>query len=156
MGCKVLIFNLILHILFRGFWIGAIGLSSVKNKQDFSKLRYTEKFTTHLSQKVPSLEKLIIHLDDFCSTIFAFTFLIVLMLISCFSFILVFLLIFVILSKIENWLFGESFEEVRIFSFVTLLIFSLSGLFYFLDTLTLGGLKNKVVTRSLLSTLSIF
>ncbi len=84
LGSNVLIFNLILHILLRGFWIGAIGLSSVVNKRDFSTLRYTEKFTNRLNQKVPPLERLIVRLDNFCSTIFAFTFLIVLMLISFF------------------------------------------------------------------------
>ena len=141
LGCNVLIFNLILHILLRGFWIGAIGLSSVRNKRDFSTLHYTEKFTTRLNEKVPSLEKLIVRLDNFCSTIFAFTFLIVLMLISFFSVIIVLALVTSIIGKFETWFFPESGDLVNMISLIVLLVFLATGLLYFLDTLTLGGLK---------------
>ncbi len=141
LACNILIFNLILHILLRGFWIGAIGLSSVQNKQDFSTLRYTKKFTTQLNQKVSSLEKLIIRLDNFCSAIFAFTFLIVLMLLSFFSVIIIITFIFLTIEKLENWFFPESSDLVNIFELIALAIFGLTGLLYFFDTLTLGGLK---------------
>lgn len=138
---KILIFNLILHILLRGFWIGAIGLSSVRNKRDFSTLGYTEKFTNRLNQKVSSLDKLIIRLDNFCSTIFAFTFLIILMLISFFSVIIVLALFIGIIEKLGTWFSPNSDDEISILNVIFFIIFCLSGLLYFLDTLTLGGLK---------------
>lgn len=141
LACNILIFNLIIHILLRGFWIGAIGLSSVRNKRDFSTLRYTQKFTNRLNQKVPSLEQLIIRLDNFCSTIFAFTFLIILMLISFFSVIVVLVFIIGTLSKINAWFFPNNEVFFDILKLVVLLIFGVTGLLYFLDTLTLGGLK---------------
>jgi len=142
LAANVLIFNLILHILLRGFWIGAIGLSSVQNKQDFSTLNYTQKFTTRLTQKVPSLERLIIRLDNFCSTIFAFTFLIVLMLLSFFLVIIV-LAIFsnIIIYVFESRGFSEDNIIINIIGVTIVIMFGIGGLLYFLDTLTLGGLK---------------
>ncbi len=141
LGCNILIFNLIVHILLRGFWIGAIGLSSVRNKRDFSTLHYTEKFTNRLNEKVPSLEKLIVRLDNFCSTIFAFTFLIVLMLISFFSVLIALALFLGFIEKTGTWIFPNNAEIINIFNVIIALIFCFTGLFYFLDTLTLGGIK---------------
>ncbi len=141
LGCNILIFNLILHIILRGFWIGAIGLSSVQNNRDFSSLHYTEKFTNRLHQKVSSLEKLIIRLDNFCSTIFAFTFLIVLMLISFFAIIIVLVLLIGTIEKIGTSFFPDSSTTIDTINVIIFLLFFFSGLLYFLDTLTLGGLK---------------
>ena len=63
-----------MHILLRGFWIGAIGLRSVQAKIDFQKLRYSDFFTERLPKKVASLDQLLVKLDNFSSVIFAFTF----------------------------------------------------------------------------------
>ena len=141
MGCFILIFNLILHILLRGFWIGTIGLSSVKNKRDFSTLRYTEKFTNRLNEKVAPLEGLIVRLDNLCSVIFAFTFLIVFMLVSLFSTLIFLTILIGILSKLEVWFFPEHEEVIEVIQFTIFLMFSFTGFLYFIDTLTLGGLK---------------
>jgi len=141
LGSNVLIFNLIVHILLRGFWIGAIGLSSVVNKRDLSTLRYTEKFTNRLNQKVPPLEQLIVRLDNFCSTIFAFTFLIILMLLSFFLVMVLLALVIGITVKVGLLFFPENMDVVNVLGLIILLIFFLTGLLYFVDTLTLGGLK---------------
>ena len=36
---------LVVHLMLRGFWIGAIGLRSVQSTIDFNKLNYNEFFT---------------------------------------------------------------------------------------------------------------
>ena len=52
LGAIVLTINLIVHILLRGFWIGAIGLRSVQSKLDISKLNYSEFFQEKLRKKI--------------------------------------------------------------------------------------------------------
>jgi len=141
LSTHILIFNLVLHILIRGFWIGTIGLNSVKNKSTFSTLNYTEKFNIHLNERLLPLERLIIRLDNFCSGIFAFTFLILLMLGSLFSVLIVLALIIGAISKVESWFFPDQGASMSIVYLIVFLIFIFTGLLYLLDTITLGSLK---------------
>ena len=44
-SCAILIFNLMLHVLLRGLWIGALGLRYVSGDIDYDSLKYSPKFT---------------------------------------------------------------------------------------------------------------
>jgi len=63
------------------------------------------------------------------------------MLISFFLVMVVLALIIGIIVKLGILFFPENMDEVNIVGLIILLIYCLTGLFYFVDTLTLGGLK---------------
>ena len=77
LSIKALVVFLVLHLMLRGFWIGSIGLRSVQASVDFEKLNYSEFFTDKLKRKVISLDNLVVMLDEICSLIFSFAFLII-------------------------------------------------------------------------------
>jgi len=55
----IMIFNLIIHIVLRGLWIGALGLRYVSGEIDYDNLNYSEKFTNYLKKKVGSFDNYI-------------------------------------------------------------------------------------------------
>lgn len=137
----ILTLNLLIHILMRGFWIGAIGLRSVQKKIDFNKLRYSTFFNEKLPRKVPTLDQLLINLDNFSSIIFAFTFLVIFMLISLFLSVSFIAGVGYIFSQIKE-LVGGTFGKTLAFPLdIFMLLLILSGLIYMLDTLSLGFFK---------------
>lgn len=137
-----LIINLIIHIFLRSFWIAAIGLRSVQKDTDFEKLNYSDLFTSKLRENVTSLDKLIEKLDTICSVIFAFAFLVVFMFISfaLWNAVLTFFVISIefILSFLEK---GIITNIITFIAKAMSVLFVLSGVIYFLDTLTLGFFK---------------
>ena len=56
---SILIFNLLLHIILRGLWIGTLGLRYVFGDIDYEELKYSEKFTSYLKNKIGSFDKYI-------------------------------------------------------------------------------------------------
>ena len=76
-SCAILIFNLLLHVLLRGLWIGALGLRYVSGDIDYDSLNYSVKFTKYLKKRVGSFDKYIATLEDYCSVIFAISFLLI-------------------------------------------------------------------------------
>lgn len=60
-----LTFCLILHIILRGLWIGAIGLRYFSGDIDYSSLGYTDTFTKYLKNRIGSFDKYIAKLEDF-------------------------------------------------------------------------------------------
>lgn len=74
--CVLAIFNLILHVLLRGLWIGAVGIRSISGDIDFEKLNMSKVFITHLKQKIGSFDNYIIKLENYSSILFGVTFLI--------------------------------------------------------------------------------
>ena len=140
LAAYLLTFNLIVHVLLRGFWIGAIGLRSVQDRIEYEKLKYSQKFTKHLEKSTFNLDNLLIRLDNVCSVIFAFTFLIVFMLFSLFLAIAFMALVIFLVSKSFEWI-GVEGLAVRIIQGVFFFSMVLTGLIYALDTLTLGFFK---------------
>jgi len=142
----VVIFNLLLHLISRGFWIGVIGLHSVfPEGVKFEKLSYSELFNKKLKQNIPGLDVWTIYLDNVCSVIFGFTFLIILSLISLGLYFIFFLVTVYILSIMLGWiesLLGESnFYFEVIFLMTPVLLFVFAGLIYLIDFFTLGAIK---------------
>ncbi len=134
---SILIFNLLLHVILRGLWIGALGLRYVSGEIDYEKLKYSPKFTDYLKKKVGSFDSYIGKLENYCSVIFAISFLLI-------FYVLAFFIIVLLIAVISIYLIGS---ESTILSDVIgkpVMIFLLIGmLLSFIDFITQGGLKRK-------------
>jgi hypothetical protein len=133
--CFFFLVNLILHVVLRGLWISAVGLRSVSGDINFDALNLGNRFDRYLRTKTGNFDDYILKLENLCSIIFAFTFLIVFMLISlC---IWIFLVAF-LFNLITTYLHGM-LKTVVATSIAFL--FLGSGLTYLIDFVTLGYLK---------------
>lgn len=138
---KVLTAFLIIHLLLRGFWIGAIGLRSVQPSIEYEKLNYSEFFLEKLKKKVIGLDRLVVILDELCSVIFSLSFLIIFMIISFGLYFLFFGAVMVILDGIGS-IGGEGFGKFMMgIMFITSICIFLSGIIYLIDYFTLGFFK---------------
>jgi hypothetical protein len=144
-SCFVLIVNLIIHVVLRGLWIGAIGLRYVSGEIDYDSLKYKKRFTNHLKKKVGSFDKYIGTLENYCSILFAVTFLSLFYIISFFIILLVLLLAGTFFTK--SGFFSEylGFFLLGMFG----VFFLLLSLIIFIDFITQGFLKKKEWTSFL-------
>jgi len=76
-ACSILLFNLLLHVVLRGLWIGALGLRYVSGDIEFDKLKYSDHFKKYLQKKIVSFDRYIANLENYCSVLFAISFLLV-------------------------------------------------------------------------------
>ena len=138
-SCAILIFNLLLHVLLRGLWIGALGLRYVSGDIDYEKLNYSQKFTKHLKKKVGSFDKYIATLENYCSIIFAISFLLIFYVLAItFTILSIALIANYILDS--DWLPGWVSKGIGI----PLMVFICLGMIItFIDFMTLGFLKKK-------------
>tara|TARA_R110002126_G_scaffold124451_4_gene266510 strand:- start:11799 stop:13121 length:1323 start_codon:yes stop_codon:yes gene_type:complete len=138
-ACSILIFNLLIHVILRGLWIGALGLRYVSGDIDFEKLNYHSRFTDYLQKRIVSFDKYVATLENYCSVLFAASFLLIFYVISIA--IILFSIIGTVFLIIEN----ESLPEtLRIIIGSSIIIFLLFGsLLVFIDFLTQGFLKKK-------------
>ncbi|MBT8269916.1 MAG: hypothetical protein KJN59_11905 [Bacteroidia bacterium] len=138
-SCAILIFNLLLHVILRGLWIGALGLRYVSGDIEYEKLKYSQKFTRYLSRKVGSFDKYIATLENYCSIIFAISFLLI-------FYVLAFTLIIIAIALIATFIIGN--EELpgwlsQGFG-ITFMLFIIFGMILtFFDFITQGWLKKK-------------
>ena len=138
-SCGILIFNLLLHVLLRGLWIGTLGLRYVSGDIEYDELKYSEKFTKFLKKKVGSFDKYIATLENYCSIIFAISFLLI-------FYVLALTFTIIVIALIGNYISGNDSLPNWISKGVgvILLIFVIIGmLMSFLDFVTLGFLKKK-------------
>lgn len=137
-ACSILIFNLLLHVLLRGLWIGALGLRYVSGDIEYDTLNYTKRFSNYLKLKVGSFDRYIARLEDYCSIIFAITFLLIFYLLAL---VLIIGSIATIISVFFN---GHTFRDFSTYVGIILLAFIIIGmLLTFIDFITLGYLKKK-------------
>ncbi|WP_452228202.1 hypothetical protein [Lacinutrix sp. MEBiC02404] len=135
----ILLFNLIVHVLLRGLWIGALGLRYVSGDIDYEKLKYSEKFTNYLKQKVGSFDRYISRLEDYSSIMFAVSFLMVFYIIGFATLTLVF-----VLGKYYFNLYEGPFSNILdAIGNVVGIIFLFGILLTFIDFITQGFLKKK-------------
>ncbi len=87
-GWKIFFINLLIHIILRSLWIGAIGLRYVSQEIDYDALNYSEYFTKMLESRVGKFDDFIERLEKICSVLFAYTFLLFLLFFSFSFFIL--------------------------------------------------------------------
>ncbi|MFK8059262.1 MAG: hypothetical protein AB8B78_04135, partial [Polaribacter sp.] len=144
-ACVVLIVNLVIHVVLRGLWIGAIGLRYVSGEIDYESLKYKKRFTSHLKRKVGSFDKYINTLENYCSILFAITFLSLFYIISFFSISLI--ITFAGNFFIKSGIFPEVVGLVLLGFFAMFFLFS--SLIVFIDFITQGYLKKKEWTSFL-------
>jgi len=132
--------NLILHVVFRGMWISAIGLRSISGEIDFEELKFVKPFDKFMKKKLGSFDDFIHRLEDISSVIFAFTFLIVFMFVSFFLFMMFLGLITKLLNPIMSNDPAPLVEWGVKGCVITILI---AALLYFLDFVSLGFFKKK-------------
>lgn len=138
-SCAILIFNLLLHVLLRGLWIGALGLRYVSGDIDYDTLNYSPKFTKYLKKKVGSFDKYIATLENYCSIIFAISFLLIFYVLAItFTIITIALLANYVLDSdtLPGWVSKGIGIPIMVFICVGMLI-------TFIDFITLGFLKKK-------------
>ncbi|MEQ8517716.1 MAG: hypothetical protein RLN79_10525 [Cytophagales bacterium] len=140
---KILVFSLVTHLLLRGFWIGTIGLRSVQDHVDWEKMNYSSFFTERLKKRVRKLDDLVILLDDICSVLFSFSFLLISILLA-FALSIVILglsaaFFQILLDKVDGLIASVLviFMNVILFSYIIL------GLIYLIDFFSLGIFKKN-------------
>ncbi|MBT8271187.1 MAG: hypothetical protein KJO25_03990 [Bacteroidia bacterium] len=138
-SCAILIFNLLLHVILRGLWIGALGLRYVSGDIDYERLRYSRKFTSYLKRRVGSFDRYTANLENYCSVIFAISFLLI-------FYVLAITLIIIAVALLGNYVIGND-DLPRWISQgigIPLMFFLVFGmLFTFFDFITQGWLKKK-------------
>ena len=138
-SCAILIFNLLLHVILRGLWIGALGLRYVSGDIDYERLRYSRKFTNYLQKRVGSFDKYISNLENYCSVIFAISFLLI-------FYVLAFTLIIIAIALLANYVLGSDDLPGWLSKGIGIpvMIFIIIGMFLtFFDFITQGWLKKK-------------
>ncbi len=128
---------LIIHVILRGLWIGAVGLRYFSGDIDYEVLNYTDKFKAYLKKRIGSFDKYISKLEDYCSLIFALSFLLVFFFLSFFISIAIFSGILALIGV----LFSGDAEDILagiigIFMFIAFLMTAV-------DFFTQGFLKKK-------------
>ncbi|WP_041557717.1 hypothetical protein [Cellulophaga algicola] len=141
----ILIFNLVLHVILRGLWIGAVGLRYVSGDIDYKALNYSEKFTTYLKKNVGSFDKYIGQLEKYCSVLFAISFLLIFYMLALY--IIMSLLAGIIILIATNFDIQHNIS-VGIALVSILLICCLLMLIVFIDFIGQGILKkNKYIAK---------
>ena len=138
----ILIFNLLLHIVLRGLWIGALGLRYVSGDIEYDKLNYSDKFTNYLKRKVGSFDDYIGKLENICSVIFAISFLLV-------FYVIAFFIVFYLSLFIAQQVFpGTNPTYVRVIGISFFYLLVVGAVLTFFDFITQGLLKkNKWVAK---------
>ena len=138
-SCAILIFNLMLHVLLRGLWIGALGLRYVSGDIDYEELNYSQRFTKYLKKKVGSFDRYIGTLENYCSIIFAISFLLIFYVLAL-TFTIIFIALIANYIIDSDWLPGWVSKGIGI----PLMLFLIIGMIItFIDFVTLGFLKKK-------------
>ena len=138
-SCAILIFNLLLHVLLRGLWIGALGLRYVSGDIDYDSLNYSEKFTNYLKRKVGSFDKYIATLENYCSIIFAISFLLI-------FYVLAITFTIIVIALAGNYIIDNDNLPTWLskgFGIVFILFIVFGMFFTLIDFVTLGFLKKK-------------
>lgn len=146
-GWWIFFINLLLHVILRSLWIGAIGLRYISSEIEYDDLNYSELFTNYLRKRVGNYDDFIERLEKICSVLFAYTFLLFLLFLS---FTLFFIWIPVVGSIVDSFI---SLDENSISTFVVGIlsfIYVSIGSIVFIDFLSVGWLKktkDPVVSR---------
>ncbi len=138
-SCAILIFNLLLHVLLRGLWIGALGLRYVSGDIDYEELNYSQKFTKYLKKKVGSFDKYIATLENYCSIIFAISFLLI-------FYVLALTFTIITIASIANYIISNDDLPSWVSNGIgiPLVLFVVFGaIITFFDFMTQGLLKKK-------------
>ncbi len=143
-ACSILLFNLLLHVVLRGLWIGALGLRYVSGDIDFDQLRYSDKFKNYLKKRIVSFDRYIAGLENYCSVLFAISFLLI-------FYVLAITCVILSIALVGNFIIGNDSlpEWLSTGLGVVLILFLTVGMILtFIDFITQGLLKrNKWVAK---------
>jgi hypothetical protein len=132
----ILIFNLILHVILRSIWIGALGLRYLSGEVEIDKLKYSERFTKYLKKKIGSFDDYIEKLEKLCSIIFAISFLLI-------FYVAAFFTIFHLLGFIGSLGSDNTSIFLRIFIYTIQALLLLGAFLTFFDYVSQGLLKKN-------------
>jgi len=135
----VLMINLVLHVLLRGLWISTIGLRYVSGEIDFELLNFAPRFEKFLKKRIVSFDWYIQRLEQLCSIVFAFTFLIIFVLISLGLYTIGIVILGIAISRVSQ---GE-FNGWNGLLIPMIILYLLGGVIYFVDFITLGWIKKR-------------
>lgn len=143
-ACSILLFNLLLHVVLRGLWIGALGLRYISGDIEFDKLKYSDKFKNYLKKKIVSFDRYIANLENYCSVLFAISFLLIFHVVALTLIILSIALVANLIienDKLPDWI--SNWIGIPLVIFI-----SFGMLLTFIDFITQGLLKrNKWVSK---------
>ena len=143
-ACSILLFNLLFHVILRGLWIGALGLRYISGDIEFDKLKYSDKFKNYLKKKIVSFDRYIANLENYCSVLFAISFLLIFHVVALTLIILSIALVANLIIENENlpdWI--SNWIGIPLVIFI-----SIGMLLTFFDFITQGLLKrNKWVSK---------
>ena len=137
-GWTIFMSNLLIHIIIRGLWIGAIGLRYVSGDIDFEELNYSDIFTNYFKKRIGGFDEYIERLEKLSSVIFSFTFLLFLIL---FSFIFLNLVFGVMFTLLNNAIKDPTTNEPSGYAIIFGAFFYVVGLLVLIDFVTLGAFK---------------
>jgi len=136
-GWRIFFINLLVHVILRSLWIGAIGLRYVSGEIDYDSLDFSQIFTEYLREKVGDYDDFIEKLEVICSVLFSYTFLLFLFFLSAILFIAFGALPVTICEWLDiDW--SESGVFLNMFWFYP---YMAMGLLVFIDFISLGGIK---------------
>jgi len=156
-GWAIFFTNLLIHIIFRGLWIGAIGLRYVSGDIEYDQFNYSEVFKDHIKKKVGDFDSYIEQLEKISSVLFSYTFLLFFLFLS---FILL-LVEFFLLVLITQFLIGfeQSNQTIGLLLGLIMIIFLLCFLLIIVDFITIGGLrkiKEPTIAKIYLAVYKVF
>lgn len=135
----VTLLNLVIHLTLRCLWISTIGLRYVSKDIDLNQLRLAPRFDRFFRRRLRPFDDYIEGLEKICSTIFAFTFLMLFVIISIGMF-------FLFLDLFTNQLDGVAERGgptiFFIIKFIQVCLFAF-GFVYFIDFISLGIVKRS-------------
>lgn len=134
----ILILSFSLYLGLRGFWVGVLGLSSVYPKGiNLEKLNFNTIFKKQIGEY--NFNAFVIKIDNICSSIFSFCFLISFSIISFCLFLVQMILGSTYLDKLLSYLLNNN--DVESYVDIFALPFLICGLLFFLDYFLFGILK---------------
>lgn len=132
---NILIVSFSLYLGLRGFWVGVLGLSSVyPDGINLKKLNFNTIFNKQIAKY--NFNDFILKIDNICSSIFSFSFLISFSIVSLCLFFIEVIVLTVCLDSIKSF-----FQDGADFVSLITLPFLLFGLLYFIDYFLFGILK---------------
>lgn len=135
-GWAIFLTNLLIHIIIRGLWIGAIGLRYVSGDIDFDTFNYSQIFIKYYKKRIGSFDNYIERLEKLSSVLFSFTFLLFFMFISFAAVNLT----FVITTNILEAFIPNDGKRGAIMGFIAISYYGF-GLLVLIDFFTLGAFK---------------
>jgi hypothetical protein len=144
-SCAILIFNLLLHVILRGLWIGALGLRYVSGDIDYDVLNYSPKFTKYLQKKIGSFDRYIGNLENYCSVIFAISFLLIFYVIAFTLTMAAITIVSIYILDNDDW--DNTYSKVIGIPIILFIVIGM--LLTFFDFVTQGWLKKKKWTSKI-------